>query len=194
MRHTTLSLWLGLICSTALVANAAGDGAQAAPAGNEPARPLIGEMHVQTLGAFTYCYSVLETDFTKLGPDIEKLMPAITKASEDGKVKIAGPFVLTYQGGAHQHPEQPFTGEVGLIVADGAIAEGEAKVRKVKPFKCATVLYTGPIAHIGDAYQKLFPAVAQAGLTPTGEEREFTLFYEGLDSPNNVILVQVGIQ
>jgi hypothetical protein len=31
-------------------------------------------------------------------------------------------------------------------------------------------------------------------LEPTGEEREFTLYFENLESPNNVVLVQVGVR
>ena len=38
------------------------------------------------------------------------------------------------------------------------------------------------------------PAIREAGLEPNGEEREFTTYWEGFDSPNNIILIQVGVK
>ncbi len=67
-------------------------------------------------------------------------------------------------------------------------------VRKVGPFRCATMLLCGSYAHLGQAYEALNKAIAQAGIKPTAEARDYYLYEEGDDSPNNVTMVQMGIQ
>ena len=91
----------------------------------------------------------------------------------EAKFLIARPTMLVYLGNPHFHPQDAFKMEIGVIVADDAqIAEADdLKIRKTAPFKCATILYTGPVAEQGQAYQKLIPAMRAAGLKPTGDER-----------------------
>ena len=60
--------------------------------------------------------------------------------------------------------------------------------------QCATILYVGPATHIGDAWQALYRSVRDEGLTPTDEERELYLYWEGVESPNNIVQVQLGIK
>ena len=133
--------------------------------------------------------------FDGLGDAIARVMPQMEKAIEQGTIKVKGPFVLTYPAGsAHRTPERPFTVHVGLLVSDDSTGGGDVKVRACEPFRAATVLYTGPIAGIGQCYQRIFPALDELRLVATGEEREFTLYYESPESPNNVVLVQVGVR
>ena len=79
-----------------------------------------------------------------------------------------------------------------LSVLDGTEAQGDFKVRRLEPFKCATVLYGGPISSIPKAYEKVFGGLG--GATPTGETREYYFHFEGVESPNNVQLVAVGLK
>jgi effector-binding domain-containing protein len=151
-------------------------------------------MRVRTMGPVTYGYIETETTFDKLGAAIGEAMPKLQKASESGKARIAGSFVLVYPKGAHAEPDKPFPVRIGFLVADGSTGDGDVKVRKTEPFKCATVVYTGPAAEQGQAYQKLLPAVAAGGLKTTGEEREFTTYFESVESPNNLVLIQVGVK
>src|SRR5205814_254550 len=77
---------------------------------------------------------------------------------------------------------------------DRAPAADEAKVREAEPFNSATFFYTGTVNDQGKAYEKLVPAMKAAGLVPTGEEREMCLYWEGVESGNNVFFMQVGIK
>lgn len=157
-------------------------------------KPQISEVQIRTLAPVTYGYVASETTFDKLGEAIGAALPDLTKAAEAGKIKPQGGFILLYpEGSAHMTPDKPFKVHMGFLLAEGA-EEGNVKVRKTEPFKAATVLYVGPVTHIGDCYQKLFPAIEKMGLKPTGEEREFTIYWEGMDSPNNVVMVQVGVK
>jgi hypothetical protein len=172
-----------MVCSPASQARAADDKG-----------PLIGDVRIRTMAPVTYAYVTTQTTFDKLGDAIGTAMGDIQKAAADGKIKVAGSFVLTYpDGSSHLTPDKPFKVHIGFLIEEGAGA-GEVKVRKTEPFKAATLLYTGRPADMGQCYPKLFAAIREMGLEPSGEEREFTTYWEGMDSPNNVMLVQVGVK
>ncbi|MDB5321228.1 MAG: AraC family transcriptional regulator [Phycisphaerales bacterium] len=96
--------------------------------------------------------------------------------------------------GMQEDMSKPFTLEVGWCVSDNTKAAGELKLRKLPEVKCATMLYTGRVANIAKVYEKLMPAVAKAGHTPAGDVREYYLNWEGPESLNNVIQVQVELK
>jgi effector-binding domain-containing protein len=165
------------------------------PAAAEAKDPEVGEVRIRTLAPRTYAYVATETTFAELGNAVGEAMGKVQKAAEDGTIKVDGPFVITYpKGSAHLTPDKPFQAHIGLIVQEGSKGGGDVKVRKTEPFKAATVLYTGSVFEVGRCYQKLFPAIDKMGLAPSGEAREFTLYFEELESPNNVVLVQVGVK
>jgi len=174
----------------------ADDPREAKPAAAAEARgPEVGEVRIRTLAPRTYAYVETETTFTELGNAIGDAMGKVQKAVEDGTIKVDGPFVLAYpKGSAHRTPDKPFQLHIGLMVKDESKGGGDVKVRKTEPFKAATVMYVGPVMEIGRCYEKLFPAIEKMGLTPSGEEREFTLYFEDLESPNTVVMVQVGVK
>jgi effector-binding domain-containing protein len=154
-----------------------------------------GEIRLRTMAPITYVYVETETTFDKIGDAIGEAMPKITKAAEDGKFRLTAPFVLMYPGGtAHVAPEKPFKLQIGMKVDGDATAAGDVKVRTTQEFRAATMIYTGPPSGVGEAYQKLIPAIRQAGLEPSGEDREFTFYWEGFESPNNIVLIQVGVK
>ncbi len=110
---------------------------------------------------------------------------------------LVRPTMLTYQGTPHFDPQKTFKMEIGIIVGEDTKlpdAAEDLKVRKTEPFKCATILYTGTVDQQGQAYQKLIPALKGAGLTPTGEEREMCLYWEGPESANNIFMMMIGIK
>ena len=98
----------------------------------------------------------------------------------------------TCDQGATQDPNKKFKLQVSFAVLEGTEAQGDFKVRRLEPFKCATVLYGGPISSIPRAYEKVFGGLG--GATPTGETREYYFHFEGVESPNNVQLVAVGLK
>jgi effector-binding domain-containing protein len=155
----------------------------------------VGEIRLRTMAPITYVYVETETTFANIGDAINEAMPKITKAAEDGKFRLTAPFVLTYpHNSAHLTPEKPFKLQIGLK-ADGDVqVSGDVKVRMAAEFRAATVIYTGPPSGAGASYEKLIPAIREMGLELTGEDREFTFYWEGIDSPNNIVLIQVGVK
>src|SRR5207253_2906278 len=71
---------------------------------------------------------------------------------------------------------------------------GEIRLRTMAPITYVYVETETTFDKIGDAYQKAIPAVKQMGLEPSGEDREFTFYWEGFESPNNIVLIQVGVK
>jgi effector-binding domain-containing protein len=159
----------------------------------------ISPMRIQTIPAMNYLYIAAETTFAKMGDPIKEGFDRLFGAASEAKLLIARPTMLVYQGGPHYDPQKTFKMEMGIIIGDDAKLpdlqpDGDIKVRKTAPFKCATILYTGHVDQQGKAYEKLIPALTAAGHIPTGEEREMCLYWEGLDSPNNVFQMQIGIK
>jgi effector-binding domain-containing protein len=124
---------------------------------------------------------------------INKSFAGLEAASKQGKVHYTGAALFVYHG-VTQDFAKPFTLDIGYLAADDAKAAGEFKVRKLDEFRCATVLYTGPVTSIHAAYGKLMPALGKAGHKPTTENREYYMYYETPDSPNDVTMVAVGIE
>jgi effector-binding domain-containing protein len=183
------------LCLSPAVTGGADDADAKAAAAAQAKGPEVGEVRIRTLAPRTYAYVATETTFAELGGAVGEAMGKLRKAAEERTIKVEWPFVLAYpEGSVHRTPDKPFQVHIGLMVADGSKGGGDVKVRKTEPFKAATILYTGPVMGIGQCYEKLFAAIEKMGLTPSGEEREYTLYFEDLESPNNVVMVQVGVK
>ena len=89
----------------------------------------------------------------------------------------------------------PFTLDIGFPVADKVTAPENLKVRKLESPKSATVLYSGKLTDIGEVYRDLYGTLlTSADMKPTSESREHYLYWEGVDSPNNVVMIQVVLK
>ena len=151
----------------------------------------VSEVAIRTIGAQTILYKEVETTLSELGGVVGPILEDLEKLVKDKKVVYGGSTIFLYQG-ATQDPDKKFKLQVSFTVLEGTEAQGDFKVRKLEPFKCATVLYGGPIASVGKAYEKVYGGLA--GNTPTGETREYYLHFEGIESPNNVEIIAVGVK
>jgi len=181
------SLALLIVSPLALAAEEANKPEQAKPAF------VISEMRVQKLPGPTVLYSQTQTTIGKISELAEKTIGAIEKAAAEAHAPVQGPVVFVYEGATAQ-PDQPFKLTIGLMVGEGAKDVGEYKVKKLSDFRCATVIYSGPMANVGEAATKLYSSLMAAGHKPTAEMREYYLYFEKPDSPNNIVLMQAGIQ
>jgi rhodanese-related sulfurtransferase/effector-binding domain-containing protein len=160
----------------------------------EAPKALIGEPHEQTLGKEqTYLFSSTETTFGNLEQTIGAALPKVREAIKANKVDVAGSMVFIYHN-ADPTGAKPFTLDIGFIVADDTKVVADLKVRKLEPIRCDTILMTGPISSISQAYEKLMPAVFMKQHEPTGEVREAYLYWEGKESANNVLQIQVAVK
>jgi effector-binding domain-containing protein len=146
---------------------------------------VIGPLRVQTLQGFRYAYVSGKTTDGRVAEAIHELELKL------GAVKMEGPGLVTYRPGAK--PGDLLL-EVGARVAADAEPAGEVKIRWLPPFRCASVLYTGSTRNLGEAIGQLEQAMKEQGLESTGEYRELYLYWEDDQSPNNVMLLQWGLQ
>ena len=151
----------------------------------------VSEVAVRTLGPQTIIYKEVETTRAEMGDAILPALEGLEKLVTEKKVVRSGETVFVYQG-ATEDPNKKFKLQISFVVMDGTPPQGEFKVRKLEPFKCVTVLHGGPIPSIGKAFEKVFGGLGTN--TPSGEHREYYLHFEGVESPNNVQMVAVGIK
>ena len=158
-----------------------------------PGATTIGEVRVQNFQAYSYAYVSGPTTIAKIQDAIALLMPKLDAAQDSGAIRPLGPVVFTYHN-ATMDPNTPITLDIGVIIKDTANKPAGIQFAKVGPLHCATLLFCGPIAGIGDAYQKLFTEIAKRGLKPTAITREVYLYWEGADSANNLVQIQADLQ
>jgi effector-binding domain-containing protein len=120
-------------------------------------------------------------------------LPAIVRKATELRLGQNGPLMLTilgYQG----DPSQSFTIEVNFPYwTKNDDYEGPYVYRTAPKFKCASLIYQGPISGTSAAWGKLVEAAIGAGHQPVAESRELFLNFENPESPNNVIELQLGI-
>src|SRR4051812_4526627 len=151
----------------------------------------LSEVAARTMGPQTILYREVETSLADLGQTVGPILGELETLVKEKKVVFAGGTIFVYHG-ASQDPAKKVKLQVSFAVEEGTEAQANFKVRRLEPFKCRTVLYGGPISSISRAYEKLFGNLA--GDKPTEETREYYLHFEGVDSPNNVQLVAVGVK
>jgi effector-binding domain-containing protein len=175
-----------LLLATPFMANA--DAPSAAPSPSA----TISDVRLQDLKSYTYAFVSTQTTLNKLQDSIAQLMPRVEAAMDSGALRIMGPCVFTYHG-ASEDRNKPFTLDIGMIIKDGTTAPDGFQLIKVPSPHCATVIFTGPASQLPQAYGKLYGELGRRGLQPTDVSREVYLYWESLDSTNNVIQLQAEL-
>jgi effector-binding domain-containing protein len=202
-----------VLCLTVLVAGCASKPRHRRPATNPFTRPSeprpstgpaptlaasrpasnVSDLEIRTLPAQSFLYARTRTTYSDMQRPVEQIMADLGQAAADGRFQPAGPVTFVYLG-AKQELSKAFDLDIGFPVTPGTRPFGRFKVRTLPAFRCASVTYTGPVTTIDKAYDRLIPAVQQAGLITTDETREIYLNWEGPDSPNDQVLVSIGLR
>ena len=152
----------------------------------------VSPMRVQRLAGATYFYTEKTTTLAQIHGTVDKAIPALMKSITDNHIQVVGPVVLDYQG-ISPNPQLPFELRIGVIVSADTQPAGDFRVDQLAPIKAASVIYTGPLQNLKAGYDAVFRSLFAAHYLPTGETREYYLYWEGPDSVNNVIMIQAGI-
>ena len=155
-------------------------------------------MRVQTVHRMTYLYSSTTTNFDDFsGLDVSRTVAALQQAAASGGMPPTGNMLFVFHD-LTEDPDASFELEIGFPVPDTALGKkpvtDDFKVRKLAPFRCASMVYRGPLQHLRRAYDKLIPEMIAAGYVPSEESRENYTVWEGAESSNNVVEIQVGIR
>ena len=126
-----------------------------------PVRPqtdyAVGEMRLQTLTGFEYLYPSKEITHDQIPQAIGELVGKAMGAMKEAGITPSGlptaSVVSIYRNA--MTVGEPFTLEAGFIVPPGRKPAGEAKVKTIPPWRCATVVYSGGIPHPIEAITKL---------------------------------------
>ena len=161
-------------------------------AGGQP-EFVVTDVRVLQPKARQYLYAETTTSYAEMKPVVDKMVDNLHQVMADGHIRPAGSVILVYKG-AMKDMNRPFQLQVGIPVPDDTKDVGDFRVRTLGSSRMATVVYSGPIANIGSAYEQAFQQLLMAGLQPTGENREQYLLWEGGESPNNVVLIQIGVK
>jgi hypothetical protein len=157
----------------------------------KPDAAVVGEIRTQKLKGFTFYYASTRANLENLSAKLKVLIPDLQKSVLDAHAVANGPLVMIYQG-VTGDPKADFDLQVGYPIMEKVNGVGDFKVREVGEYSCMSLLFSGPLAQLGSAYGKLMPAVMGGPAKPSGESREMYLYFEGIDSPNNVVHISAG--
>jgi predicted transcriptional regulator YdeE len=175
-------------------ANPPANGPTTKPDAPDLAQPIVvSKSRVLTISATTFFYTTTETSLKEIDTVAKDTMQTLHAAIKDGKLHPTGAPIFIYHG-VNEDPDHKFTLQIGFPVADDTAAFGDFKVIKLPEFHCATALYSGPLKQQTEAWQSLYGDLFAAGMQPSDEAREEYLKFDGEDSPNNVILIEAGLQ
>lgn len=153
-------------------------------------QPHVGEMKVRKLAAMRYLHRSMKTTFPTMGDAVEAMTKIFDADMAAGKVPT-GQYIFTYEGvGAGDQ----FTLKIGVAVKPGVTAPEGYLVTEEPEFLCATVLYTGPTTGIGNTWGELLSGVQTEGYVAEGVGRDYYLYMEKPESPNNVVMLAVQIK
>ena len=189
---------LACVAAMCLVLPVRADGPATQPAAkpDEPAEDqdfVISGMRVQELKGMTYLFVSSQSTLGQITDNVRQSMEKLHPGLKSGQVKPVGPALIIFHG-VNGDPSSPFPLEVGFPVASETAAPDGLAVKKLDSFRCATVLYSGGMQEIHHAYEAVYNDLTTAGLEPTDEGREAVLIFEGPDSVNNVMMIQVGVK
>jgi effector-binding domain-containing protein len=151
------------------------------------------EVRIKETAARQYFCAKKELKLPQMGDFATEVIPQLVKKATELKLSQMGPVMFTYFN-FFGDPDQTFTAEVGVPIhkEDAKDADG-FYVRNAPKFKCAAAIFQGPLSKIGEAWHS-FAQAAMAKGEPTGESRELYLYWEGHDSPNNIVELQLGLK
>jgi effector-binding domain-containing protein len=149
-------------------------------------------MRVQMIAPLTFFYATSHTSFSQIIEPIMREIPVLQHLIASGQVKSSGPILLIYHDPS-ENLDARFDLDIGLPIRESRTADGEFHIRPLPTFRCATVIFRGPMKFLPAAYNKLIPDMIAGGLNPSGETRESYLVWKGASSPDNVVQIEVGI-
>ena len=170
--------------------------AEAPPPATGPAPAAafsVSAMRIRKLESQHYCYVPVRTSFQDMAEPTTRILADLGGAAKAGSIHPTGPALFIYHD-ASEDAAKPFDLEVGFSVSPSDTPPARFRLRQLPAFDCATVTYRGPMRSIGKAYEKLIPQIIAAGHVPSAETRESYLAWQGPDSPNNVVEIEVGIE
>ena len=152
---------------------------------------IFHEMRVHTMSAIHFFYVTdSPVPFDQLDAILDPLLDRLYEAKRLAGLGETGPDITRY----YRLEDGSFVMEIGIPVKAETQAAGSAQTKQLPPFLCAGVLMWGSLAHIVEAHQALDEQVKAAGLEYTGENQEWTYYFEAPESEQNLMGIFRGIK
>mgnify|MGYP002624852251 CR=1 FL=1 len=140
-----------------------------------------------------FVYGEVETTFeTMMDAMTKTFFPLMESLGKDGVV-YDYPAIFIYNGVKSDDPKAKFTLVTGYPARPECKAPKGYKIGKLEGHHGLSADFTGPLSEISHAYQAIFKDLLAAGHQPTGQTRELYLYWDGEESPNTVVEIQVTI-
>ncbi|MEO1236009.1 MAG: GyrI-like domain-containing protein [Planctomycetota bacterium] len=116
----------------------------------------------------------------------------VNRAIAEHGIQTTGPAIFIYEG-TTSDPQAPFTLTTGFPTAEGTEAPAGLALRTLPAVRVVSAYYTGSLRDIGEAWRIFNEQVADAGYPTGGTAYELYLYWEGDDSDNNVVELQLTL-
>ncbi|MGL1933407.1 MAG: hypothetical protein OCD01_00230 [Fibrobacterales bacterium] len=134
--------------------------------------------------------ATLKTLIAAIGTLPEQLMQDI----QDAGIAITGPALFEYIG-CSEDIDKEFTLNICFPVASGTTYAGNYTLVTTEPFICLETEYKGTLADLGSkGWAPFMQGIMKDGTPLTDISREVYVKWDGPESSDNVVLLQMGIQ
>jgi effector-binding domain-containing protein len=147
---------------------------------------------VTQLKAATLLYFSDSATYGTVGGVITRRLLELRGIMKREGISLRGAPVIIYHG-ANLDPNAQFVVDVGMPVTEGTTAIGKTQVRSLSA-KSLVAIFMGSIHQIGRPYDRMYTQLNSDGVAPTDEYREHYLYWEGDESPNNVIMIEIPLR
>lgn len=141
-----------------------------------------------------YLYIDSETSYAEMAGVVEPAIEKLTRAMESGEIQPRGSVTFVYVGANSPDPDTKFQLHIGVPVSAGSKAIEGTKIRELPEALAASVVLHGSIQDMAKAFQVLMPAAMGSGMALTEERREIYVHWEGYESANNVVVIQLPVE
>lgn len=108
-------------------------------------------------------------------------------------VQAAGPMEFIYFGSTYD-PDGALSIEIAIPVSEDIKGSGKYSVKQLGEFKCISHLYSGDFSRVNEVYEMLFADLAKNGIKHTPQVREVYHEWKSMNSPDNRVEIQIGIE
>ena len=150
----------------------------------------VGLVQPAKLAETTIAYETVHATMEECGEPIAKAFPELYAKLQAAHIAPKGSPIVIFKS-LQNKGGTPVDIDVAVPLPANTVAPEGFQVRVLPSIPSVTAIIRGPFSSLKDAYLQFFSELAMTGKVPQGELRQRTLYYEGPNSPNNIVLVEM---
>jgi DNA gyrase inhibitor GyrI len=162
-----------------------------ANAADDPVAPAftLSPMRIADLKAMPFLFKSLHGTYQQIGPTAAEL----NKTIHAKNVAATGGLVMVFKNPSPD-PTAQISMDIGVPVAEGTKAPDGYEVGTLESVHSATAVFTGNAKDLSSGIMQLITQIKKSGNDMVGPIRQRFLYWEGEDSENNVVLIEIPLQ